>query len=199
MLLNRQFSICNTMDKQQLRKYYRNIRKSISDDIKSEYDNLILNNILSLDEYKNSDTIFTYVSFDNETDTKKLISKAIYDNKRIAVPYCVPNTFIIDFYFINSINELTSGSFGILEPNIISAEKVIDYTKGICIIPGLSFTYNGDRLGYGRGYYDRFLENFSGIKIGICYECQITNELPKDKYDKSMNIIVSERHIRRIY
>lgn len=186
------------MDKQQLRKHYKSIRKSIPISIKSQYDMLILNNILSLDEYKNSNIIFVYVSFDTEVDTKEFISNAIYNNKKVAVPYCVPNTSIIEFYYINNIDELTKGSFGILEPDIFNAVKVTDFTNGICIIPGLSFTYNGDRLGYGRGYYDRFLENFSGVKIGICYECQITDLLPKDKYDKSMNIIVSEKHTRRI-
>ncbi len=191
------------MNKQELRKYYKKVRNNIFKYNKYELDKSILKNILSLDEYKNADTVFTYVSFGSEVDTKQLILEAFSDNKKVAVPYCISNTYKIDFYYINNINELEIGSFGILEPNIATAKKVVDFNNfnDICIIPGLSFTYNGDRLGYGKGYYDRFLEKYGNniYKIGICYECQICSELPTDKYDKCMDIVVSENHIRGIF
>lgn len=185
-------------EKKKLRNHYKSVRNNISLSDRAEKNNIILNNILSLAEYSQSDIIFSYVSFGTETDTYNFIKQALNCKKRVAVPYCIPNTPFMEFYFINDINSLIKGSFGVMEPNINNETKATDLSSGICLVPGLSFTYNGYRLGYGKGFYDRFLDKFGGISVGLCYECQITQSLPIDEYDKSINIIVSEEKIRRL-
>lgn len=68
----------------------------------------------------------------------------------------------------------------------------------VLLIPGLSFSKKGERLGRGKGFYDRYLETFNGIKVGLCFECQLQDEIPVETHDKKMNFIVTERNIYRI-
>jgi len=98
---------------------------------------------------------------------------------------------IINFYKINSFDNLVIGSFGVLEPitNIIYK----DDNNSCCIIPGLLFDKNNNRLGYGKGYYDKFLENRNIYKIGICFSTFLVDNLITDKYDIKMDEVITER------
>ena len=105
----------------------------------------------------------------------------------------------MEFYYLRSFDEdLESGAFGVLEPKIGRCEKMTDFSNSICIVPGLAFDNEGYRLGYGKGYYDRFLCNYPGVKIGICYASCVKRELPHGFYDVPVGILVTDRYLHRV-
>lgn len=174
------------MNKQIIRNKYLNIRKNINN--KKELDEKIFNQIINLKEYKKSNLVLTYVSLKDEVDTFKLIEYSLKIGKKIAVPKCEQD--IIKFYYITSLNDLKKGKFNILEP--ITNNLVTDFKNSICIVPGVAFDKENDRIGYGRGFYDRFLEKYNGIKIGIVYSECLCEKIDIEKTDIKMDKIVCD-------
>ena len=174
------------MNKSILRSKYIEIRKSIKGENKLKYDNDIFGKIINSSEYKKSKLVLIYVSLKDEVDTIKLIKQCLKENKKVAVPKCQGNT--INFYYINSLEELKKGKFNLLEPE--NNSLVLDSENSICIIPGICFDKQGNRIGYGKGYYDRFLEKYRGTKIGITYKDCICEKIDTDKYDIKMDKII---------
>ena len=172
------------MNKQILRNKYKEIRKKIKD--KKEQDNVIFNKVINLEEYIKSDLILIYVSLKDEVDTIKLIKHSLGIDKKVAVPKCEGDDIV--FYYISSLEELKKRSFGILEPE--ANKKVSDFNNSICIIPGLVFDKQNNRIGYGRGFYDRFLENYQGIKIGLTYKDCICDKIDANDNDVKMDKVI---------
>lgn len=86
-----------------------------------------------------------------------------------------------------------------LEPVPERCRLVTDYSRGLCIVPGLCFDAEGYRLGYGKGYYDRFLSAFRGVTVGICYTACTQWRLPHGRYDRQIQLLITEKYIRRTY
>ena len=184
--------------KMNLRKKFRTYRENLDKEKKQFMDEKILQKISILNVYKSSCIVFTYVSKDIEVDTYKLMEKSWADGKKVAVPRCKPETKEMDFYIINSFDDLEKATFGLLEPITSKCEKVTDFSEGVCIVPGFCFDNMGFRLGYGHGYYDRFLQNFKGTTIGICYVGSILPKLPHGRFDKPVDILLTDRYIKEI-
>lgn len=184
--------------KMNLRARYRQFRGRLSEEQKSGMDSNIQSRLLALREYAGADTMFTYVSKPIEVDTIALIKTAFADRKKVAVPRCIPDTYDMEFFYITSLDDLEKGNFGVLEPILSKCRKVTDFSKGFCIVPGLSFDSQGYRLGYGKGYYDRFLAGFGGTTVGICYSGCVQWNLPHGYYDKPVDILITEKYIRRM-
>lgn len=184
--------------KKNLRARYRQFRERMNPDHKLVLDSTIQSRLLALAEYAGADTLFTYVSKPIEVDTLALIAAALANHKAVAVPRCVPDTYDMEFYYINSTADLEKGSFGVLEPVPGRCRRVPPETAGLCIVPGLSFDAQGYRLGYGKGYYDRFLAEFKGTTVGICYAGCVQWNLPHGYYDKPVDILITEKYIRRM-
>ncbi|WP_312694050.1 5-formyltetrahydrofolate cyclo-ligase [Caproiciproducens sp.] len=181
-----------------LRARYRQFRERLGEDQKIALDSTIQSRLLALREYAAADTIFTYVSKPIEVDTIALIKAALANHKLVAVPRCVPNTYDMQFYYITSLDDLEKGTFGVLEPVVSRCRSVTDFSRGFCIVPGLSFDAQGYRLGYGKGYYDRFLAEFGGDTVGICYSGCVQWNLPHGYYDRPVDILITEKYIRRV-
>ena len=181
-----------------LRQKYRTLRENMKKDEKQIMDKKILDKVSILNKYKESETVFTYVSKEIEVDTWGLITKCLSENKKVAVPACIKENRTMDFYFINSKNDLEKGMFGLLEPIKEKCEKVNDFSEGLCIVPGFCFDYKGYRLGYGYGYYDRFLQRFGGTTVGICYSKYIIPQLPHGKFDRPVDILITDQYIKEI-
>ena len=96
---------------------------------------------------------------------------------------------------IDSLDDLEDGFFGVLEPDPQKAKKAETTEKSVCIVPAFLFDENGYRLGYGKGYYDRFLSKFEGKTVGICYDENIRNSLMHGKFDRPVGLIVTEKRI----
>ena len=183
--------------KLKMRNKYRELRKNMSPTVKARADNLIYEKLIRTWQYRKHDILFTYVSTPIEVDTRKIIETALNDGKRVAVPRCIGGTHEMDFYFINSLDDLEPGTFGVLEPITEKCLKVTRFKEGLCIVPALSFDLNGYRLGYGGGYYDRFLAKFSGDTVGICYSSCIRREMIKGRYDRPVSLVITDKFIRK--
>lgn len=182
-------------EKKSLRNVIKQKRKQITPKTKSENDKKIFNALLSLEEIKNAKVILTYVSMKNEVDTQNFINALLGMNKKVAVAKCEDKEGKMSFYSISSLNELKKSNFGILEPEIRAENKLTDFENSVCIIPALAFDKKRQRIGYGKGYYDRFLENFKGVKIGLCYDEMLLEKLPCDKFDIAADIVVTQSKI----
>ena len=180
-----------------LRERYRGERERMDSNIKQQMDEKIRGRIGALRQYQNCEVLLTYVSTPIEVDTRGLIEQAWKDAKRVAVPRCIPGTRDMDFYFIQSMQDLEKGSFGVLEPKPDKCEKLTDLSQGLCVVPAFCFDYQGYRLGYGKGYYDRFLSRFNGIKVGICYASGVRYHLYHGRYDCAVDLLVTEKYLRR--
>lgn len=183
--------------KSALRTGFKSKRSSMPENIKLDMDSEIQSRLLTLRQYASCKTLFTYVSKDIEVDTFALIKAAWANGKRVAVPKCITDTGDMVFYYIKSPDDLELGAFGVMEPIEDKCVKVKDFSKGLCIVPGLSFDAEGYRLGYGKGYYDRFLSKFGGDTVGLCYSNCIKWKLPHGYYDQPVDLIVTDRYVRR--
>lgn len=184
--------------KRNLRERGKKIRLAIPPLKKQEKDEKIRARVMNLPEYKACKTVLCYVSTKAEVDTHKLIESVIADGKTVGVPYCVEGTRDMRFYKIGSINELKPRTFGVLEPDPEESRLIVDFSDSICVLPGLAFDMAGFRLGYGGGYYDRFLSrNYSGVTVGICYsECTLTS-LRHGRYDMACDMLVTDLFLKR--
>lgn len=180
--------------KNQLRKEIKEQRKAIDNSEKSRLDAKINERLRQLWLYRESKTIFTYVSLAEETDTKRFIECALSDGKQVVVPRCIDGTRQMEFCLIHSLEDLEEGAFGVMEPKR-TCRIFDDYSDGFCIVPGLAFDREGYRLGYGKGYYDRFLADFCGKTVGICYNRFVIPTIPRGKFDKSVDLIVTEKRV----
>ena len=175
--------------KEELRKYVLNKRKYISR--KEKKDEIIKNKLLNTTYIKNSKDILIYVSKEFEVDTISLINELLRLEKNVYVPKI--NNKTMTFYKLNSLSELKLGYFNILEPT--SNTK---YLENICnnrciIVPGLMFDKFNNRLGYGGGYYDKFLSNNDIFKIGICYSEFKVEKISVLNHDIKMDLVITER------
>ncbi len=182
------------MDKKLSRKLYRNIRKSFSESEKTLFDCRITTALINSDFYKNSNLILVYVSVSDEIDTLSFISYSLKNNKRIAVPYCINENMY--FCEIQSLDDLCEGKYGI--PTVKPGNNIpVNITSdSLCIVPALCFDFSGNRIGYGGGYYDRFLSNNQIKTIGLCYERCICNFINSSNFDIPVDCILTENCFR---
>ena len=183
----------------QLRSQMKKQRANLEPAKKQELDRRIRERLFSLWQDKSCKQLLVYVSKEIEVDTLKLIEAALRDGKRVAVPRCITQDTQMEFYYIRSMQDLEKGTFGVWEPIPAKCEKVEDFRHALCIVPGLSFDAQGYRLGYGKGYYDRFLNGFDGVTAGICYSMCVKWELPHGYFDKPVDLLVTDRYFRKIH
>ncbi len=175
-------------------------RKALSKSEIKEKSAKIKEKLYSLSEFKTSKNILLYVSFNNEVDTINIIKDLlIKKEKNVLVPY-VDKDKLIRISKINSFDDLEPKTFGILEPKKNKIRNFDIDELDLVIVPGIVFDKNGHRIGYGHGYYDKFLEKLrkNTIKIGLCCDFQLIDKIPEEKHDVPMDIIVTEKRILKI-
>ena len=183
--------------KTELRQKYRSLRQSMPPEIKEQKDEAIAAQVRRLWQYQRNSILLIYVSTSIEVDTFRISRQAIADGKRVAVPRCIPDTRNMEFYYIRSTDELKPGMFGVLEPDPIAENLYSESDGGLCIVPAFSYDWRGYRLGYGKGYYDRFLSRFEGNMVGICYSECVQRSLPHGRFDRPVELLVTESYLRR--
>ena len=168
-------------DKKNLRREFLSLRKTIKVPSLS-YDKLLEN-----EHFRKAKTVFCYVSANGEVDTHSLLQQ-IAAEKTLTVPYCTDDCGNMICVKISSLSDLAFGRFGILEP-----KNPIPFNKEeihFVIVPGVAFDKEGYRIGYGKGYYDRFLQDISPYKLGVCQKEFYVDSLPHDEYDIKMDKIL---------
>jgi 5-formyltetrahydrofolate cyclo-ligase len=181
--------------KKEMRAQARKMRRSLSPEVKNALDRKIKNKLLNLFAVREATTVLCYVSTEIEVDTRDFISTLLEQGKRVAVPRCEGDDGEMNFYYINSLSELSSGSFGVDEPDPSQSVMFADAVDSVCIVPAFMFDKSGYRLGYGKGYYDRYLSRYKGFPIGVCYSENLQDELFHGKYDRAVSLVVTDKEI----
>lgn len=179
------------MNKSALRKEFINRRDSIPEIKRSEYSKAIAGKITGSNYFNNADTVLCFVSIGSEVDTSGIIGKAFECGKTVGVPFIEAGQ--MQFMQIGSIDELVTGKYGI--PTAPDNSQVIDdFEKCLCIVPCLSADIDGYRLGYGGGYYDRFLAEHKNIySIAVCFDELLSVSLPREEFDIKVSLVITER------
>lgn len=182
-------------EKNEIRKNILNFRNKMDLNTKRSFDNSISNRLFESNYYKNSKRIFIYVSYKSEIDTKRIINKAIKDNKAIYIPRTDIKNKYMDAVEIKSLDNLIEDKYGILEPDV-DAPCIEPGKLDLIIVPGVGFDRDGGRLGYGAGYYDRYFKKIgekSIKKLALAYDFQIIDKIPMDEFDKKIDAIITEK------
>lgn len=185
-----------SLEKQRLREERLAAREALSEQERSVFDDRITQKLLAISEYAEATTVLTYVSISSEVSTRMFIECALRDGKTVAVPRCLPG-HCLEFVVITSLDQLIAAPFGLLEPSKelpALAEKQMD--ASICIVPALLVDTKGYRLGYGAGFYDRFLSSYSGKKICLAYQQNLSREmLSHTAFDVAVDIVITESEV----
>jgi len=180
--------------KKQLREHCLADRKSLGAEIRAEASLSICRNIENWDVFQQSQTILTYMPIKSEADPVPLLK--LYPHKKWVIPRIIPEEDHRMVFHLYDPNRLIQHSFGMAEPApdlpIIAPEEI-----ELTLAPGLAFDRHGFRLGYGGGYFDRFLQNFKGVTIGITYHNLLLDTIPHAAHDIPMSWIITERELLR--
>ena len=179
--------------KDALRKVYLRKRRSLPPQEKQAMDEAIARRVLQSEAYLAAKTLFCYVSLPHEIDTRAILADAWRRGKRVAVPRCGEKGQM-DFFAVSSADDLSAGKYGIQEPNDGCALCVPD-PADLCIVPCLAADERGFRLGYGGGYYDRWLSVHPVRTLGLCCGCCMTQTLPTEPFDIPIQILVSDKEV----
>ena len=179
-------------EKNLLREKSKKFRKSLGANEKKKKDEIIFKKLISSQEFISAENILCYYSTCYEVETLKIINYSLKVGKRVALPVCIDKSGLMQFRFISTIDELSEGAYGLKEP-INSNDVYTNEVNSICIIPALLVDENLVRLGYGKGYYDRFLSEFAGCKCVLCYKENIVEKLPVfNDFDVKCDICITD-------
>lgn len=172
-------------EKDRLRKFFRKKRKAYDRTAEKK----IAENLFLTEEYKSADSLLLYASLPEEINTDPIFMRAVADGKKVYYPKTEKGGKM-EFFRTSALEEMTVGKFGIREPG--TSENFSDKDKALCIVPAFSFDKEGYRLGYGGGYYDRFLASFSGFSAGLCLSLFMSEKLPRNGFDIAVNAVITE-------
>lgn len=180
-------------DKIEIRKKYLEIRSKI--DKKQERSNIIFERVIRTDEFKEANVIALYKALSSEVNTDKLIDYSIKSGKLVCLPRVEVDS--LSFYIVNSSSfNFKKSNFGVKEPVKSDASFVEKRLIDLVIVPGVAFDNSCNRIGFGKGYYDRYLKGSNLKTIGICFDEQIIEDkIPTDKYDIKMDSVISENRM----
>ncbi len=188
--------------KKQVREQVLDVRKGLAPDFRRKADCLICENLLKLPELHKCPIAAAYVSDGTEPDLKVFIESYIASKRRIFLPRSKSGPDGLDYELAEITafdHDLVRGAYGILEPGKHCPAAKKDEIESLSwLVPGVAFDDQGQRLGRGKGFYDRLLNRGTGIKIGIFYECQKVTAVPVETHDQSLDLVVTEKHLYRI-
>lgn len=184
------------LEKQRLREERLAAREALSEQERSVLDDRITQKLLATSEYAEATTVLTYVSVSSEVSTRMFIECALRDGKTVAVPRCLPG-HCLEFVAIASLEQLVAAPFNLLEPaKELPALTEDQKNNSICIVPALLVDAKGYRLGYGAGFYDRFLSTYPGKKICLAYQQSLSRTtLPHTAFDVAVDVVITESEV----
>ena len=177
-----------------LRQKCREIRGGFGEEFIIEASMAACELLASTSEFKTASTLLIYFPINNEISPLPLFELAKKLGKVVAFPVCDHETGTLIFRAVSELNSLVKGKFGLLEPSK-SCETVSPDKDTLCIVPSLALSRNGARLGYGKGFYDRFLCNFEGVCAGFTYSELLFDSIPSEMHDSALNMIITESEV----
>ncbi len=184
--------------KNKIRKEFKALRRDMEPSLKQEYDRRICEKFLSLASYRFADSLLLYAPLNDEINIYPIAEDALKKGKTVAFPRCDNDAHTMTYYIIEDLSQLKQGSYGIREPDpslpVYDPEKS-KTENSVCFIPALVFDKAGYRLGYGKGYYDRYLTSYEGSKMGVGYSACLVDVLPRGRFDTAVDFLVTEKGV----
>ena len=184
--------------KDEIRAEYSARRAAMDPAEKKRRDDAICRAAISLVSFRYAEYVLLYAATENEINVREIAEVALARGKKIAFPRCDKEAHTMQYHIVSSLDELAPDAYGILEPPagnpIYDPEK--DLGSAVCFVPGLVYDKAGYRLGYGKGFYDRYLSHFSGCTLGVVYSDYILPTVPRGRFDVSVNILLTEKGVK---
>ena len=175
------------MDKAALRREIREKKRAMTEEEIRSRSARLGELFVQSQSYRNAKTIYGYLPYNQEVRTIPILEQALRDGKKVAVPKVYGDT--MKFIYLEDLSQVGKGYAGIPEP--IADEPVAEDPSALVLMPGLAFTKNGDRMGYGGGFYDRFLaEEPNHPTVALCYDFQMVENLPTEEYDIPVDLVL---------
>ena len=183
------------MTKQEIREQNKALRRQMSRNDVETKSQTAAEIFLKSELYTASRQIMLYMPLGNEVDLTKVKAAALADGKSVVLSVTERNSGIITPICVDESTVFEKGSFSVMEPK---STDVADMTRtDVVLVPGIAFDKSGARVGFGKGCYDMLLERYNGVKIGVCYDFQLQNEIPADKHDVKMDYILTESGLKK--
>ncbi len=186
------------MSKLELRKKIIALRNALPLQKLKDNSATIVTKLLALPEYRRAATVMAYVDFRNEVHTASILENALHQNKRLLIPITdVPNKKLIPSQVLHFPDDLTPGTWGILEPKPQCVRPVDPGEIDLVIVPGVAFDTAGNRMGYGGGFYDRFLPGtrVDTTLVSMAFELQVRSNVYPAEHDVRIHILVTEERV----
>lgn len=183
--------------KDEIREVYKEKRKNMPVEERFKRDTAVCNAALSLVSFRYAEYVLLYAPTQEEIDVMPIARAALEKGKTVLFPRCDKKTHTMQYHAVKSLDELEIDSYGIAEPSP-DAPLYDPQSPGaaVCFVPGLVYDKAGYRLGYGKGFYDRYLSGFSGCTIGVVYSDYILTEVPRGRFDVTVDILLTEKGVR---
>ncbi|MCQ2418460.1 MAG: 5-formyltetrahydrofolate cyclo-ligase [Clostridia bacterium] len=177
------------MDKSALRKQMRELRRALSPREIEQRSDVLAARLFMHPAWKKAETVYVYLSYNQEVRTDAIIRRAVSEGKRVAAPRVLDQQ--MDFFRLNDCADAIPGYHGIPEPP--ETAPPADALDALVLAPGLAFTPDGQRLGYGGGFYDRFFaKEPNHYVIGLCYDFQLVAALPTEPHDRPVDAVLTD-------
>ena len=176
------------MNKQELRAHIRTLKRQMTEDQIVAKSNALCTLFTQSDAYRNAKTLYGYLSYNQEVRTMPILEQALRDGKRVALPKCYGSE--MRFIYTDDLTQIGKSSCGVPEP--LADEPVADDETALVLMPGLAFDREGHRMGYGGGYYDRFLaDEPDHPTVALCFDFQITEHIPTEEFDIPVDLVLA--------
>lgn len=186
--------------KNKMRYDYLKIRDRVEPAARFSYSNSILSKVKQLDSYEDSRVVMFYLSYGSEVITDLMIKEVLADGKEVAVPVIQsPGDGIMTAVKISKLEDCYERVYGIRQPEFNESDVVAKEDIDLIFVPGIVFDLSGYRIGYGKGYYDRWLEGTDILKrVGLAFEVQLVEKIPNGQYDLPVSKILTEKRVIEI-
>lgn len=179
-----------------IREKYKQFRRNLPPAEKLRRDTLLCEKFMNLASYRYADALLMYAPLKTEIDIYPIAEAALKQGKILAFPKCDATESSMTYYKVTDLSQLSPGAFGIMEPNPgldVFESKEANSINSVCLIPALVYDRQGYRLGYGKGYYDRYLNSFTKSKVGIIYSDCIVDRVPRGRFDTTVDFLITEK------
>ncbi len=187
-------------EKDELRAKYLASRAEMNSEEKASRDAAIAKYAVGLMSFRYAEYVLLYAELENEIAVSEIARAAFALGKKVAYPRCDKATHTMKYHIITSLDDLKVDSYGIREPaeDAPVYDPKIETGSAVCFVPGLLYDKYGYRLGYGKGFYDRYLSDFSGCKIGVIYSDYVVDNVPRGRFDVCVDILLTEKGVKSV-
>ena len=187
-------------EKDDLREKYLEARRAMSADERAARDAEICKYAKSLVSFRYAEFVLLYAETEYEINVSPIAEAAFKLGKKVAYPRCDKNTHTMKYHIVSSLDELQVDSYGIREPSPDAPiyDPLTEKGSAVCFVPGLLYDKAGYRLGYGKGFYDRYLTDFAGSRIGVIYSDYIVPTVPRGRFDVCVDILLTESGVKPV-